>query len=64
MPFINGTSTAAAGIAETTWNTSRPNKKGNGGTATGSYTATTSAVTVDGFTWDGTATATTFTLNP
>ncbi len=54
----------AAGIAETTWNTSRPNKKGNGGTATGSYTATTSAVTVDGFPWDGTATATTFTLNP
>ena len=51
----------ASGIAEATWKTSSP-KKGNGGTATGSYTATTSDVTANGFTWDEITTAVNFTL--
>ncbi len=54
----------ASGIAAVTWNTSAPNKKGNGGTATGLYTVTVTGVTVTGFTWDQGATATEFTLAP
>jgi len=45
----------ANGVAEASWNTQAPNKRGQGGTATGSYTATTSDVTADGYTWDGVA---------
>jgi len=52
----------ANGVAEATWNTSAPNKKGNGGTATGGYTLTVTGVTASGFTWDQAATVTTFTL--
>ena len=52
----------ANGIADVTWNTQAPNKKGNGGTATGTYTVTVNGVTASGYTWDGTPTSTTFTL--
>ena len=53
----------ANGVAEATWSTSAPNRKGNGGTATGEYTVITTGVEATGFTWDGAATSTTFTLN-
>jgi hypothetical protein len=50
------------GIAEVTWQTQKPNKKGVGGTAPGSYAATTTNVTAAGYTWDGVMTNTTFTI--
>jgi hypothetical protein len=41
------------GIAEATWQTSKPNKRGIGGTPTGSYTAIITNVTASGYIWDG-----------
>jgi len=61
VSLITGPSDAA-GIAEATWSTSKPNKKGVGGTPLGTYSATTVNVTADGYTWDGITTATTFTI--
>ena len=59
---LTGT-TDAAGIAEIIWNTSAPpNKKGNGGTATGAYTATTTSATANGYSWDGVNRSTTFNI--
>lgn len=52
----------AGGVAEASWQTQAPNKKGNGGTQPGSYTATVTAVSATGYTWDGTPTFTSFTL--
>ena len=52
----------ATGIAEATWQTMKPNKKGVGGTTPGTYTATTTNVTAAGYTWDGVMTNTTFTV--
>jgi hypothetical protein len=52
----------ANGIAEATWQTMKPNKKGVGGTTLGTYTVTTINVTVAGYTWDGVMTNTTFTM--
>jgi hypothetical protein len=52
------------GIAELTWQTQAPNKHGQGGTAPGSYTATTAGVTAAGYTWDGVATSTVFSVQP
>ena len=43
----------ADGIAETTWQTQKPNKKGQGGTPAGNYQAVTNNVTVSGYVWDG-----------
>jgi hypothetical protein len=51
----------ANGIAEASWATQRPNKRGAGGTAEGSYTATVTGVSGT-FPWDGVMTGTTFTL--
>jgi hypothetical protein len=51
-----------SGIAEATWNTQAPNKKGAGGTTQGAYTATTTNVTAAGYTWDGAMASTTFTI--
>ena len=48
------------GVTEATWNTQSPNKKGQGGTAIGGYTATTTGVTASGFVWDQIPTSTTF----
>jgi hypothetical protein len=48
------------GIAEATWQTQNPNKKGQGGTTPGLYTATTTNVTADGYSWDGVGTSTSF----
>jgi hypothetical protein len=53
----------ANGVAEATWNTQSPNKKGSGGTASGGYTATTTGVTASGFVWDQIPTSTTFTIS-
>jgi hypothetical protein len=53
----------ANGLAEASWNTSAPNRKGNGGTAPGSYTVTTSNVEATGYTWDNAATSAAFSLN-
>jgi hypothetical protein len=50
------------GAVETVWQTEAPNKKGNGGTAPGSYTATTTSVSADGYDWDGEGTAVSFSL--
>jgi hypothetical protein len=52
----------ADGIAEATWATSKPNKKGVGGTTPGTYTATTTNVTATGYTWDGVMTNANFTI--
>jgi cytochrome c2 len=52
----------ANGVVEATWNTQSPNKKGQGGTAIGGYTATTSGVTASGFVWDQVPTSATFTI--
>lgn len=47
------------GIAESSWQTSAPNRKGNGGTPTGLYTVTTTNVSGN---WNGVTTSITFTL--
>lgn len=52
----------ANGIADATWNTQRPNRKGNGGTTPGSYTATTNDVSAAGYSWDGVMSTIQFTL--
>ncbi|MGA1865064.1 MAG: fibronectin type III domain-containing protein, partial [bacterium] len=48
------------GIAEATWNTQAPNKRGQGGTAPGAYTASTIDVKVSGYHWDSVTTSTSF----
>jgi hypothetical protein len=53
----------ASGVAEASWNTRSPNKKGVGGTAIGGYTTTISGVTASGFVWDQILTSTTFTIS-
>jgi hypothetical protein len=52
----------ASGMAETTWNTSAPNKRGQGGTAPGTYTATVTNVTASGYSWDMVRTSVNFTI--
>ena len=52
----------AKGIAELTWQTQA--KHGQDGTVTGDYTATTAGVTAAGYTWDGVATSTAFSVQP
>ena len=52
----------ASGNAEASWNTSAPNKKGNGGTAPGAYTVTVTGVVADAYSWDGSAVSVEITL--
>jgi hypothetical protein len=59
---LNSNPSAADGWAEATWQTRQPNKKGQGGTTPGSYTASTTNVTASGYHWDGVTTSTTFTI--
>jgi hypothetical protein len=53
----------ANGVAEATWQTQAPNKKGQGGTTIGGYTATATGVTASGFVWDQVPTSATFTIS-
>jgi len=50
------------GIAEVSWQTSAPNRRGQGGTTPGTYTVTVTGVTASGYTWDGVQLSSTFTL--
>ena len=51
-----------SGLAQITWQTQAPNKKGQGGTTPGCYGATVSNVTAAGYTWDGALSSTGFTI--
>ena len=55
------------GLAEVTWKTSTPNRKGNGGTTPGDYTATATNVTGGGIVYSAELTpgdaSATFTIN-
>jgi hypothetical protein len=57
---LNSNPSDADGWAEASWQTQTPNRKGNGGTTPGIYTATTTNVTASGYTWDSVTTSTTF----
>ncbi len=59
---LNSNPSGADGWAEASWNTSAPNRKGQGGTTPGSYTATTTNVTASGYHWDMVTTSTTFSI--
>jgi hypothetical protein len=59
---LNSNPSDATGWAEVHWNTQSPNRKGQGGTAPGDYTATTTNVTASGYNWDDVTTSTTFTI--
>ena len=52
----------ASGIAEASWKTSAPNKRGGGGTETGAYTVIVNGVTASGYAWDGVPASASFTL--
>jgi hypothetical protein len=51
------------GIAEATWQTKAPNKRGMGGTNPGLYTVTVTGSTAAGYQWDGVQTSTNFQLS-
>jgi hypothetical protein len=59
---LNSNPSDADGIAEAHWSTQSPNRKGQGGTTPGGYTATTTDVTASGYHWDGVMTSTTFVI--
>jgi hypothetical protein len=59
---LNSNPSDADGWAEATWGTQSPNRKGQGGTAPGSYTATVTNVTASGYHWDSVTTSATFTM--
>ena len=50
------------GIAEAKWQTSAPNKRGVGGTQTGTYTGTLTKISASGYLWDGVQTSLGFTV--
>ena len=60
---ITSTSSDGTGLAEASWATQAPNRKGQGGTATGAYTATISGLTAVGYGWDGKIVQVSFDLN-
>ena len=59
---LNSGPSDANGWAEAAWQTQKPNRKGQGGTAPGAYTATTTNVTASGYNWDSVTASTTFTI--
>ena len=59
---LNSNPSDADGWAEASWQTQKPNKKGQGGTTPGSYTASVTNVTASGYHWDGVTTNTTFSI--
>jgi len=61
VSLVTGPSNAD-GIAEATWQTTAPNKRGQGGTTPGSYTAATTNVDATGYAWDGVGSSTAFTI--
>ena len=58
---VNTGGSDADGFAYAEWKTSAP-RKGRGGTAAGSYTASVTDVTASGYNWDSVATSATFTI--
>ena len=61
---LNSGPSGADGWAEATWNTQKPNKREQGGTTPGDYTASTTNVTATGYHWDGVTTHAIFTMLP
>jgi hypothetical protein len=59
---LNSNPSDAEGWAEVKWQTQTPNRKGQGGTAPGTYTASTKNVTASGYTWDSVTTSIPFVL--
>ncbi len=59
---ISSTVSGNDGVATAGWATQRPNKKGNGGTSNGSYTATVTAVSSSQYDWDDMASNASFTI--
>jgi hypothetical protein len=59
---LNSNPSDADGWAEATWSTQSPNRKGQGGTTLGTYTATVTNVTASGYHWDSVTTSATFTI--
>jgi hypothetical protein len=54
--------TDSTGRFEVNWQTQKPNKKGQGGTPTGSYSTAVTDITLSGYSWDGQAGGVSFTL--
>jgi len=50
------------GVAEAKWTTTAPNRKGQGGTPIGGYTATVNGVTAAGYEWDHTPVSVNFSI--
>jgi hypothetical protein len=59
---LTSSTTNTQGMTEVTWTTSAPNKKGVGGTPTGSYKVEVVGVTATGYVWNGTRTSAVFTI--
>ena len=59
---LNNNPSDADGWAEAAWQTQKPDKKGQGGTAPGSYTASVTNVRASGYHWDTVTTSATFTI--
>jgi hypothetical protein len=59
---LNSNPSNTDGWAEATWQTQKPNKKGQGGTTPGDYTASTTNVTASDYHWDSVTTSTPFTI--
>jgi hypothetical protein len=57
---LAGVLSDAAGVAQASWKTQAPNRKGAGGTEPGLYNAVGIKVTKDGYQWDGATVSTTF----
>jgi len=59
--LTSGTSDSL-GRFELSWQTQTPNRKGQGGTPAGSYTAVTTSVQLNGYSWDGAMTSVTVSI--
>ncbi len=59
---LNSNPSDASGYAYATWQTQKPNRKGQGGTTPGGYTASVTNVTASGHYWDGVPIAAAFTI--
>jgi hypothetical protein len=52
----------SSGVAEAKWTTTAPNKRGQGGTPTGTYSATVTGLSATGYQWDGVVESSSFTI--